>query len=319
MKNTLKNIAFLFIITSLSVSCESDKITELRGKVKYETLSVTTKVPGRITELFVTEGQQVLKGDTLAIINVPEVDAKLAQVSGAIKAAKAQLLMAHNGATNEQIAQIDGKLDAAKAQLNFAKESFSRVQNMFQDSLVSSQKMDEVRMKLQMATAQVAAINAKKKDVLNGTRSEIIAQANGQLDRAKGVEQEVLIATSEQYIIAPVNMSIETITLRKGELATPGYTLFNGYELSSLYFRFTVNEAKVYDYKIGQELQIVNPYTDKKFTSKIIAIKQLARYADITSTSPLYKLSEAIYELKLSPLETIENGDLYLNATVLIQ
>jgi len=114
-------------------------------------------------------------------------------------------------------------------------------------------------------------------------------------------------------------MSIETITLRKGELATPGYTLFNGYELSSLYFRFTVNEAKVYDYKIGQELQIVNPYTDKKFTSKIIAIKQLARYADITSTSPLYKLSEAIYELKLSPLETIENGDLYLNATVLIQ
>lgn len=319
MKNTFKYIAFIVTITSILVSCRPDEITELRGKVKYETLSVTTKIPGRIASLFVTEGQQVKEGDTLAIIDVPEVDAKLAQVAGAIKAAKAQLLMAHNGATNEQIAQIEGKLDAAKAQLNFAKESFARVQNMFLDSLVSSQKMDEVRMKLKMATAQVSAIQAKKQDVLNGTRKEIIAQANGQLAHAKGIEQEILVATGEQYIIAPAAMSIETITLHKGELATPGFTLFNGYELSSLYFRFTVNEAKVYDYKIGQELQVINPYTKKEFNCKIIAIKQLARYADITSTSPLYKLSEAIYELKLLPLESIVTGDLYLNATVLIQ
>jgi len=319
MKINIKHIILLLTITCIFVSCGPEKITALRGKVKYETLSVTTKIPGRIVQLFVTEGQKVQQGDTLAIINVPEVDAKLAQVAGAIKAAKAQLLMAHNGATNEQIAQIEGKLDATNAQLNFAKESFSRVQNMFKDSLVSSQKMDEVRMKLQMAKAQLKAIKAKKQDVLNGTRKEIIAQAKGQLARAKGVEQEVLVATGEQYIIAPAEMSIETITLHKGELATPGYTLFNGYELSSLYFRFTVNEAKVYDYKIGQEIKVVNPYTNKEFVCKIIAIKQLARYADITSTSPLYKLSEAIYELKLLPLEAISTGDLYLNATVLIK
>ncbi|PCI35439.1 MAG: biotin attachment protein [Flavobacteriaceae bacterium] len=319
MKNTLKHIALSLTITSVLVSCTPEEITALRGKVKYETLSVTTKISGRIAQLFVIEGQQVQQGDTLAIIDVPEVDAKLAQVAGAIEAAKAQLLMAHNGATNEQITQIEGKLDAAKAQLNYAKESFSRVQNMFQDSLVSSQKMDEVRMKLQMATAQVKAIKAKKQDVLNGTRTEIIAQANGMLARAKGVEQEVLVATGEQYIIAPADMSIETITLRKGELATPGYTLFNGYELSSVYFRFTVNEAKVYNYKVGQELTIENPYTKKKFKCKIIAIKQLARYADITSTSPLYKLSEAVYELKIIPLEKVSTGDFYLNATALIQ
>ncbi|PCH75916.1 MAG: biotin attachment protein [Flavobacteriaceae bacterium] len=319
MKNTLKHITILLAMASVLVSCGPEEITFLRGKVKFETIAVTAKIPGRIADVFVTEGQQVKKGDTLAIIDLPEVAAKLAQVAGAIKAAEAQLLMAHNGATNEQIAQIDGKLDAAKAQLNFAKETFSRVQNMFQDSLVSSQKMDEIRMKLKMAKAQVSAIEAKKKDVLNGTRKEIIAQANGQLARAKGVEQEVLVATGEQYIIAPANMSIETITLHKGELATPGYTLFNGYELSSLYFRFTVNEAKVYDYKIGQELVVVNPYTKKEFPCKIVAIKQLARYADITSTSPLYKLSEAIYELKLLPLKAIVTGDLYLNATVLIQ
>lgn len=319
MKQILIYSIILLTVTSVLVSCGPEEITELRGKVKFETLSVTTKIPGRIAQLFVTEGQQVKAGDTLAIIDVPEVDAKLAQVEGAIKAAKAQLLMAHNGATNEQIAQIEGKLDAAKAQLNFAKESFTRIQNMFRDSLVSSQKLDEIRMKLNMATAQVNTIKAKKQDVLNGTRKEIIAQAKGQLARAKGMEQEVLVATGEQYIIAPADMSIETITLHKGELATPGYTLFNGYELSSLYFRFTVNESKVYDYKIGQTLQVVNPYTHKKFPCKIIAIKQLARYANITSTSPLYKLSEAIYELKLTPLGAIVTGDLYLNATVLIQ
>ena len=221
MNKFVKNICFLIGTAALLFSCGREEITELKGKVKFETLSVTTKIAGRITEVYVVEGQQVKKGDTLAIIDMPEVQAKLSQVAGAIEAAEAQLLMAHNGATNEQIAQIDGKLDAAKAQLTFAKESFSRVGNMFKDSLVSSQKYDEVRMKLDMASAQVKAIQAKRKDVLNGTRREIILQAKGQLARANGMRQEVLVAKGEQYVIAPVAMSIETITLRKGELATP--------------------------------------------------------------------------------------------------
>lgn len=317
--NTYKTILLSSFSLLILNSCNSDKITENLGKVKFETISVSSKIGGRIQKIYVEEGQTVKKGDTLAMMNIPEVDAKMMQAEGAITAAKGQLDMAHNGATVEQISQIDGQLNSAKAQLEFAQESFNRLQNMYKDSLVSQQQFDEVRMKLNMAKAQVKGLTAKRNEITKGVRSEQVDQAKGQLDRALGAKEEVLSAANAQYLIAPADMSIETISLEEGELLTPGYALFNGYKTNSIYFRFTIPESKIYDYEVGKQLLVVNPYTKEETRAKIVAIKQLAQYADITSTSPLYKLSESIYELKVVPVADISQQKFYTNATVLLK
>ncbi|MGW8124002.1 HlyD family secretion protein [Roseivirga echinicomitans] len=318
--NTIRNI-FIGCIAIITLnSCENDAtITSYRGKVKFETISISSKLPGRITKIYVEEGQEVKKGDTLAFIDIPEVRAKITQADGAIKAAKGQLDMAYNGATNDQLNQINGQINASQAQLEFAQESFKRMQAMYQDSLISQQQFDEVKMKLAMAKAQVEALEAKRNEATNGARSEQIDQAKGQLDRAMGAREEVLSASHEKYIIAPTDMSVETISLTEGELLTPGYTLFHGYEKSSVYFRFTVPESKVYDFEVGKTLRLVNPYTQAELDAKIVAIKQLAKYADITSTAPLYELGESIYELKIVPTTKPADQLFYLNATILIK
>ncbi|TDU40097.1 HlyD family secretion protein [Gelidibacter sediminis] len=307
-----------FALLSLN-ACKNDKITSNRGKVKFETIAVSSKIGGRIEKIYVEEGQTVKKGDTLALMNTPEVNAKLAQAEGAITAAKGQLNLATNGATIEQLNQIEGQLNSGRAQLEFAQESYNRLQNMYQDSLVSQQQFDEVRMKLNMAKAQVKALEAKRDEVRKGARSEQIAQAQGQLDRAVGAKEEVLSASDEQYMIAPADMTVETISLEEGELLTPGYTMFNGYKTNSLYFRFTIPESKIYDFKLGQELTLINPYTKDETSAKIVAIKQMAQYADITSTAPLYNLSESIYELKVVPTSDVSKQQFYTNATILIK
>lgn len=308
-------------LTSLLVlsSCSDDKITTERGKVKFETISLSSKLGGRISNIYVTEGQEVQKGDTLAYIDIPEVTAKMMQAEGAIISAQGQLDMAFNGATTEQLSQIEQKLNSGKAQLEFAQESFNRLENMYKDSLVSKQQFDEVRMKLSMAQAQVDALEAKRAEVRKGARSEQIDQAKGQLDRALGAKEEVSSAVNEKYIIAPADMSIETVSLEVGELLTPGYALFNGYKKNSVYFRFTIPESKIYNFKPNQKLTIENPYTGEEVEAKIIAINQLAQYANITSTAPLYGLDESIYELKVVPTENVENMTFYLNATMLIK
>ncbi|AUC86516.1 biotin attachment protein [Polaribacter sp. ALD11] len=319
MKSIIKIISLSIVITVAS-SCSSEKITEYRGKVKYETISVSTKLAGRIGKIYVNEGQTVKKGDTLAYIDIPEVNAKMMQAEGAITSAKGQLNMAYKGATAEQLDQINGKVTAGKAQLNFAQESYNRLENMYKDSLVTLQQFDEVKMKRDMAKAQVNSLEAKLKEVSNRARVEQIDQARGQLDRAIGAKEEVLSAASEKYLIAPANMSIESISLQEGELLTPGFTLFNGYKTNSVYFRFTIPESKIYDFKVGKKLLLVNPYTKQETKGEIISIKQLAAYADITSTAPLYDLSESIYELKV--VRTSNDGidqSFFLNATMLIK
>jgi HlyD family secretion protein len=304
----------------LLTSCGNEKpITDYRGKVKFETIAVSSKLAGRINKIYVQEGENVKQGDTLATIYIPEIGAKMMQTEGAITAARGQLNMALNGATEEQLVQVDGQIDAAAAQLNFAQQSYNRLEAMYKDSLVSLQQFDEVRMKLDMARAQVSAVEAKRNEVSQGARSEQIDQAQGQLSRAIGAKEEVLYAADEKVMVAPVDMSIETISLQEGELLTPAFSLFNGYAKNSVYFRFTVPESKVYSFEVGQKLTLINPYTKQETLAKITAIKQLAKYADITSTSPLYELSESIYELKVVPSSDVSDQSFFLNATILIK
>ena len=314
-----KTIVLSLLSLAVLNSCSNEKITSERGKVKFETISISSKLGGRISEIYVTEGQEVKKGDTLAYIDIPEVAAKMMQAEGAITSAQGQLNMANNGATSEQLSQIEQQLNSGKAQLEFAQESYNRLNNMFKDSLISQQQFDEVKMKLSMAQAQVEALEAKRAEVRKGARAEQIEQAKGQLDRALGAKEEVTSAANEKYLIAPADMSIETISLKEGELLTPGYSLFNGYRKNSVYFRFTIPESKIYDYKIDQNLILENPYTKEEIQAKIIAINQLAQYADITTTAPLYGLDESIFELKVVPTENIEDMTFYLNATMLIK
>jgi len=316
---SIKNIIIAGIVLLTLGSCGNNEITSYRGKVKFETIAVSSKLAGRISELYVQEGQIVKKGDTLALLDLPEVNAKITQVEGAVTAAKGHLNMAFNGATAEQLSQLDSQIDAGKAQLNFAQESYNRLQAMYKDSLVSLQQFDEVRMKRDMAKAKVSALQSKRSEVSKSARTEQINQAKGQLDRAIGAKEEVLSANNEKFVIAPANMSIETISLKEGELLTPGYSLFNGYKKESVYFRFTVPESKVYDFEVGKPLTLINPYTKEEIKAKIVAIKQLAQYADITSTAPLYELSESIYELKVIPVSDTSKNKLFMNATILIK
>jgi HlyD family secretion protein len=138
--NTIRNI-FLGGIAIITLnSCANDEsITLYRGKVKFETISISSKLAGRINKIYVEEGQEVKKGDTLAFIDIPEVNAKMTQANGAIRSAQGQLDMAFNGATKEQLNQIDGQLNSGRAQLDFAKQSFNRMRAMYQDSLISQQ------------------------------------------------------------------------------------------------------------------------------------------------------------------------------------
>lgn len=226
-----KNIYIPLFSLFILGSCGSDKgnLSEFEGKTKKDVISFAPKVTGRIVKILVSEGQTVKKGDTLALLDIPEVTAKIAQAKGAVSAAQAQEQMAKNGATADQMRQLQAKYKGLKEQYDFAQKSFRRASNMYRDSLMSPQAYDEVYAKLQGAKAQFDAVNAELDDVKRGTRYEKIEMAAGQASQAQGALQEANVAYSERYVIATNDMEIETISLNPGELATAGFALFNGY------------------------------------------------------------------------------------------
>jgi HlyD family secretion protein len=309
-------ITILFLIL-IALSCNKPKNnTLLQGKVENEQLAVVSKIPGKIIKILVKEGDFVKKGDTLAILDIPEVDAKKSQAEGAVISAKAQYSMALKGATDNQIKQLEAKKMGLKEQYEFAQKSINRLSNMLKDSLVSQQTFDETFAKYQGAQAQYNAVLAEIDEAKKGARIEQQTMALGQQDRAYGALQEVESANKERFVIAPQDMSIETITLNLGELALPGYTLFNGYISNSTYFRFTVQESQLSRFKKGQEITINIPNSDRKIKGKITIIKQLGSYGNIATAYPDYELQESLFEVKITPINISEAKDLITKTTV---
>ena len=319
MKNYI--VKSLFLVTLLSLgACKNETPQQLtEGKTKKEIVSFAPKVTGRILKIYVEEGQTVKAGDTLAMLDVPEVSAKIAQAKGATAAATAQAQMAKNGATADQLRQLKAKQKGLAEQYEYAQKSFKRAQNMYKDSLLSPQNYDEAFAKLQGAKAQYDAVNAELHDVEVGTRLEKIEMAIGQENQARGVLQEANVAYSERYIIATNDMEIETISLNVGELATAGYALFNGYIPNSTYFRFTIPESKISKYQKGMTVNMKSTYGNQEFSGKIVSIKQLTKYADITTAFPDYQPEDAVYEIKVIPTDRAKVNNLLVNSSVTLK
>ena len=319
MKNYI--VISLFLVTLLSLgACKNETPQQLtEGKTKKEIVSFAPKVTGRILKIYVEEGQTVKAGDTLAMLDVPEVSAKIAQAKGATAAAAAQAQMAKNGATADQLRQLRAKQKGLAEQYQYAQKSFRRAQNMYKDSLLSPQNYDEAFAKLQAAKAQYEAANAELHDVEIGTRLEKIEMAIGQENQARGVLQEANVAYSERYIIATNDMEIETISLNVGELATAGYALFNGYIPNSTYFRFTIPESKISKYQKGMTVNMKSTYGNQEFSGKIVSIKQMTKYADITTAFPDYQPDDAVYEIKVIPTDRAKVNNILVNSSVTLK
>jgi HlyD family secretion protein len=316
----MKRIITLLAITSLFMGCEKNiNKGQIQGKIENEQIAVVSKIPGKILKIFVKEGDLVKKGDTLAILDIPEVNAKINQAEGAVTSAKAQYDMAVKGATDNQIKQLEAKKQGLKEQYHFAQKSIKRLDNMLKDSLVSQQTYDEAFAKYEGAQAQYNAVVAELDEAKKGARIEQQNMALGQQDRAFGALQEVKTADKERYVIAPQDMSIETITLNLGELALPGYTLFNGYISNSTYFRFTIPESQLDKIKKGKEMTVHVFYNKKDIKGMVSTIKQLGAYGNIATAYPDFEMQESLFEIKITPSNNQETKDLITKATVILK
>jgi HlyD family secretion protein len=308
-------LAFLFFACNNEV-----REKPLEGKVEREQITVVTKVPGKVAEIRVQEGDFVHAGDTLAILDIPEVDAKAEQAQGALQSAEAQYNMATKGATPGQLVQLQAKVDGLKEQYEFAEKSINRLKNLLRDSLVSQQQFDETYAKYQGAKNQYLAAQAEMEEARNGARYEQQIMALGQKERALGAVAEVKVAAREKYLIAPQDMSVETINLNIGELATAGYAIINGYINNTTYFRFTVPENRIGKLNRGSEVTLRIPYLDnKEIKGRVVTMKALSSYANISTAYPDYDNQLAVFEVKVIPHNHADVNDLLTKTLVILQ
>ena len=99
----------------------------IQGQAEVDEYRVSSKVPGRILEFRDKEGESVKKGDTLAILEAPDIHAKLEQARAAQAAAEAQNEKAIKGARQEQTQAAYEIWQQTITVLNIAAKSYTKV------------------------------------------------------------------------------------------------------------------------------------------------------------------------------------------------
>lgn len=229
----------------------------IQGQAEVTEYRVSSKVPGRILEFRVKEGDKVKAGDTLAILEAPEVTAKMMQAQAAESAAQAQNQKAIKGARSEQIQTAYEMWQKAKAGVDIAEKSYKRVKNLFEQGVMSAQKMDELTAQRDAAIATEKAAHAQYSMAKNGAEREDKLAASALVDRAKGAVAEVESYVKETVLIAPMDGEISEIFPEMGELVGTGAPIMNVAKIDDMWVTFNVREDLLNGLNIGDRKSVV--------------------------------------------------------------
>lgn len=263
-------------------------------------------MPGRILELRVKEGDYVNVGDTLAILDAPEVRAKMTQAESAENAAAAMDEMANNGARKEQVRAAFAVLQQAKAGLEIAEKSYNRVQRLFDEGVMTAQKRDEALANYKAFEAQVKAAQSQYDMALNGARMEEKKAAAAQVNRAKGAVAEVTSYINETMQIAQMAGEVSDVYPKVGELVGTGSPIMSISMMNDMWGTFNVREDQLNGMKIGSEIKAFVPAYNREIRMKVYYIKDQGSYAVWKATKSNGQYDLKTFEVKARPIDKID-------------
>ncbi|UKK47678.1 biotin/lipoyl-binding protein [Prevotella sp. E9-3] len=278
----------------------------VQGQVEVSEYRVSSKVPGRILEIRVKEGDYVRVGDTLAILDAPEVMAKMQQAQGAESAASAMEQMAQNGARQEQVQGAYQMLQKAKAGLEIAEKSYNRIQRLFDEGVMSAQKRDEVYANYKAMEATYEAAKSQYEMAVNGARREEKMAAQAQVSRAKGAVAEVNSYIGETVQLAQMEGEVSSIYPKVGELVGTGSPIMTISMMDDMWGTFNVREDQLNGMQIGTEFEAFVPAFDKTIKMKVYYLKDQGSYAVWKATKANGQFDLKTFEVKARPVETLE-------------
>lgn len=298
----------LFIVTAVvvvvavaSMYAFSQPDETIQGQADVTEYRVSSKVPGRILEIKVKEGQMVHVGDTLALLEAPDVEAKLSQAEAAEAAAAAQSQKAEKGARQELIRGAYEMWQKAKAGVEIAEKSYARVKRLYDQGVVTAQKLDEVTAQRDAAVATERAAKSQYDMAVNGAEREDKEAAAAVVRRAKGAVSEVNSYIKETVLLATHDGEVTEIFPQVGELVGTGAPIMNVAMMDDLWVTFNIREDHLEHFGMGQTFEAVIPALGNKSVKlKVYYLKDLGSYAAWKATKTTGQFDMKTFEVKAS-------------------
>jgi len=310
-----KALLVLFVLIALGViayglytsnqSSEPDVIT-LQGQMQMQQTSIAAKVPGRIAQIMVTEGDEVTAGQQLIEMDSPEINAKINQAQAGKQMAQSQLDKAENGARPQEIAQAKAAWQANKAASDLAENTYQRVNRLYEEGLMARQKRDEAYAQYLATQDQTEAARLQYDLAMEGTRSEDKSAATAQVAQVDAQLDEALAAKEEANLKSPIAGIVDNVIVSAGEVIGQGVPLLTLVNTNDQWVVLNVTETYLNQFAIGQQFTGTIPAlssADKPYSKQftVYATSTLSDFATWRPTNNDDGFDVRTFEVKARP------------------
>lgn len=296
-------IAALAIVGFLTLKQGPDTI---QGQGDATEIRISGKLPGRVAEIFVEEGQLVHEGDTLIRIHSSLVEARMEQAEAMETAAAATNRKVDAGTRVQIVQSAKDVWEQAQAALGIAKTTYDRLENLYRQGVVTEQKRDEAKAAYEAAKAGEAAAKSQYELAKAGPQREDKEASQAMVNVAKGGINEVEAILEDQYLTAPCDGRITVIYPNVSELVATGAPLMS-LQKNDHWAVFNVRETVLKDIQEGTKIRVKIPALDIETTMKVFYIKDLGTYANWQATKSTGDYDARTFQIKARPEKPIEN------------
>lgn len=297
----------VIIISGIGMLLLKKKPVILQGQIEAAEIRISGKLPGRIEAFLVEEGQNVQAGDTLVVINSPEAKAKYQQVNALEDIAKYQHQKIDEGTRKQIVNSMLQLWNKSKSDLQLAKTTYDRILALYKDSVVTSQRKDEVEALYKAAVANERASYSQYQMARDGAQVQDKESARSLVTAAQGSVDEVEALLQDARLVAPVSGQISSIFPKRGELVGAGMPIMNLVVLDDVHVVLNVREDRLPLFKMGGTFFANVPaIATDDIEFKINYISPLGSFATWKSTKQTGSYDLRTFEIHALPVRPVE-------------
>lgn len=278
----------------------------VQGMADADSVNISAKIPARVQRLAVHEGDRVRKGQLMFELDSPEVRAKQRQAKALLEAAGAQADKAKEGARTEEIRSAEAQWQRAVASAQLAGSTFRRLNNLFEEGVVSRQQRDEAQAQSHTANAAQRAARAQYDQALAGARRQDQESAFAQVRQAEGAVAEVEASEVEVLAHAPIAGEVGKRLADVGELVPAGYPVFTLIDVDHMWVSLNLREDQFAGIRIGDRVRGSIPALGKQDVEfKVYYIAAAGDYATWRATRQSSGYDVKSFEVRVRPVAPV--------------
>lgn len=300
--------AFIIVVTGVALIgyfAFGNEPEDIQGQVEAREYRVSSKLNARIVKIMVEEGEYVHAGDTLAILEIPEMEAQKRAAQATEDAAQALSEQVDNGSRQEQIKNAAELLRQAIAVRDIALKTYQRINNLYKEGVTTEQKLDEADAACQAAEAQVGAARSQYEMAVNGSRREEKRSAAEQAKAAKSGVDVVSSLLKETVQVAAIDGEVDKIYAHTGELVTNGSPIMSINLLNDVWGKFNISEDRLNGIRQGSTIMAYSPSFKKEYRMRVYYMKADDEYATWKAVKPDKGYDMKTFEIRARPIDNI--------------